>query len=61
LFPRTGLLSIAYLQAGRNPDAVASTEKWKQPGHPGAWYWAATAYVDAHIGKMDDARAALRN
>jgi TolB-like protein/DNA-binding winged helix-turn-helix (wHTH) protein len=61
MFPRTSSLPFAYLQMGRNADAVAWIEKWKQAGDTGPWYWATTAYVDAHIGKMDDARAALHN
>ncbi|MGA9568443.1 MAG: winged helix-turn-helix domain-containing protein [Candidatus Acidiferrales bacterium] len=60
-FPRTAQLSFAYLQTGRDPDSVAWTEKLKQPSDTGPWYWATAAYVDAHIGKMNDARVALHN
>lgn len=60
-FPRTAQLSFAYLQTGRDADSVAWTEKLKQPSDTGPWYWATAAYVDAHIGKMNDARVALHN
>lgn len=60
-FPRTAQLSLAYLQTGRDADSVAWTEKLKQPSDTGPWYWATAAYVDAHIGKMNDARVALHN
>src|ERR1700723_211921 len=61
LFPRTGQLPFAYLLSGRNADAVAWTEKLNDPGHAGAWYQTVAAYVDARTGKIDAARAALRN
>jgi TolB-like protein/DNA-binding winged helix-turn-helix (wHTH) protein/Tfp pilus assembly protein PilF len=61
LFPRTAPLPFAYLRTGRNADAVAWTQEWRQRGDIGPWYWATTAYVDAHIGKMDEARAALNH
>ena len=57
-FPRTGILPLAYVRKGKSDEAFAwlDTKKW---GDTEPWYWATTAYVDAHAGKPDDARIAL--
>jgi len=59
-FPRTGILPLAYAQKSMSNEAFAwlDTKKW---GVAEPWYWATTAYVDAHAGKMDAAHSALDN
>lgn len=56
-FPRAALISSAYIQEGKLPEAMAVIEEMSTKS---AWHWSMLSYVQSKLGKQKEAEAALR-
>jgi TolB-like protein/DNA-binding winged helix-turn-helix (wHTH) protein len=57
-FPRAHMITYAYVEEGRFPEALEAIEKWKAGGHA-AWGWPMTIYVYGRWGKQGEAKQAF--
>ena len=60
-FPRAGILELAYLQKGMKADVLASLEKESTVVDESPWRWSNDVYLNARLGRIDEARKDLRH
>jgi len=58
-FPRAQMITYAYVEEGRFPEALHIVDRWKT-GESGAWGWPMSAYIYGRWGKQSDAERAFQ-
>jgi serine/threonine-protein kinase len=58
-YPRAGMIDQAYLETGRNAEALAHLETWSALPADTPWAWSQKAYVFGRVGRTEQARHAL--
>jgi TolB-like protein/DNA-binding winged helix-turn-helix (wHTH) protein/lipoprotein NlpI len=58
-FPRAHMISYAYVEEGRFPEALGVVEKWQSDGHT-TWAWPIMAYIYGRWGKKTEAEHAIQ-
>jgi tetratricopeptide (TPR) repeat protein len=57
-FPRAQMISYAYVEEGRFPEALAIVSRWRS-GERGGWGWPMSAYIYGRWGKQHEAEQAF--
>jgi adenylate cyclase len=58
-FPRAQMITYAYVEEGRFPEALEIVDRWKT-GHGAGWGWPMSAFIYARWGKQNEAEHAFR-
>jgi len=59
-FPRAHMISYAYVEEGRFPEAIEAIEEWRSNDGHADWVWPIKAYVYGRWGKRAEAEHAIQ-